>query len=89
LPQIATKNDSILEICKTDLNIIKLWTLEIERRLWDKEELEKMKTFEISQVIRENTARYSLFKWNATDQNWWLKDITSILSELQWQKENN
>jgi hypothetical protein len=42
-----------------------------------------MRTVEISQVIKESTARYSLFRWSATDDKWGLnslKDMTT--SEL-------
>ena len=37
-----------------------------------------MRTSEISQVIRENTARYALFRWEATDNQGWLKDISAL-----------
>jgi hypothetical protein len=37
-----------------------------------------MRTVEISQVLKESTARYSLFRWNATDNEWGLKQIESI-----------
>jgi hypothetical protein len=37
-----------------------------------------MRTVEISQVIKESTARYSLFRWNATDSQGWLKWIDNI-----------
>lgn len=72
LPQITTKSQDILEICKTDFEIVRLWQKEINRRLWLKEELEKMRTFEIAQTIEKSEKRYMLFKWNATDWNWWL-----------------
>lgn len=78
LGQIGAKDKEILDICKTDLSIVKLWQAEIERRLSEKEELEKMRTVEISQVIKENTARYSIFKWDATDKEWGLKNIDQI-----------
>lgn len=69
----ATKDDRIVSITDTDIKIVELWQREIDRRLQDKEELDKMRTVEISQVIKESTARYSLFKWDATDKDWWLK----------------
>jgi hypothetical protein len=37
-----------------------------------------MRTVEISQVIKESTARYSLFRWNATDNEWGLKETVTI-----------
>lgn len=78
LQQIATKDDRILWITDTDLSILTIGQREIERRLNDKDEVEKMRTVEISQVIKESTARYSLFRWNATDEQWGLKGIESI-----------
>lgn len=58
----TTKDDRIIWITDKDLSIVRLWLDEIERRLRDKEELEKMRTSEISQVIKENTARYAIFR---------------------------
>jgi hypothetical protein len=54
---------------------------EIERRLNDREEVGKMRTVEISQVIKESTARYSLFRWSATDSEGGLRGIESIIIE--------
>lgn len=78
LQQTATKDGRIISITDTDLNIVEKWQKEIDRRLSLREELDKMRTVEISQVIKENTARYSLFRWNATDSEWGLKWIDSI-----------
>ncbi len=78
LQQIATKDDRILWITDTDLSIVTIGQQEIERRLNDKEELEKMRTVEISQVIKESTTRYTIFRWSATDEQWGLKQIESI-----------
>ena len=74
------KDDRIVWITDKDLEIVNLWQAEIYRRLWNAEELKNMRTVEISQVIRENTARYNLFRWTATDSQWWLKD--SIIIKL-------
>jgi hypothetical protein len=56
------KDDRIIGITDTDLSILTIGQREIERRLNDKDEVEKMRTVEISQVIKESTARYSLFR---------------------------
>ena len=74
LDETWRKDDRIIWITDKDLKIVRLWLDEIERRLSDREELEKMRTSEISQVIRENTARYTLFRWTATDENGGLKE---------------
>jgi len=78
LEQIGWKDDRIIWITDTDLSILTIGQREIERRLNDKEEVEKMRTVEISQVIKESTARYSLFRWNATDEKWGLKETVTI-----------
>lgn len=76
--QAGAKDANIIKITDADLWIVTIGQLEIERRLKDKEELKQMRTVEISQVIKESTARYSLFRWNATDNEWGLKWIDSI-----------
>lgn len=82
LEQTGAKDEKIVVITDTDLNIVTLWQVEIDRRLKDKEELGKMRTVEISQVIKESTARYSLFRWDATDRNGWLKNTVATLADL-------
>lgn len=62
MEQSGAKDEKIIVITDTDLNIVTLGQSEIDRRLKDKEELAKMRTVEISQVIKESTARYSLFR---------------------------
>ena len=74
----VTKDDRIVSITDTDLNIVEKGQKEIDRRMSDSEELGKMRTVELSQVLKESTARYSLFRWSATDKDWWLKQIESI-----------
>lgn len=74
----TTKDDRIISITDTDLNIVEKGQKEIDRRLSESEELGKMRTVEISQVLKESTARYSLFRWSATDKDWGLKGIESI-----------
>ena len=74
----TTKDDRILFITDTDLNIVEKGQKEIDRRLSESEELGKMRTVEISQVLKESTARYSLFRWSATDEQWGLKETVTI-----------
>lgn len=78
LEQIGTKSEDIMKVCETDFNIVKLWQKIIEERLQKKEEVEKMRTFEIAQTIEKSGRRYMLFKWQATDNEGWAKDITTI-----------
>jgi hypothetical protein len=62
LEQTGAKDPTILLITDKDLSIVTIGQREIEKRLSTPEELEKMRTVEISQVIKESTARYSLFR---------------------------
>ena len=80
----TTKDDRILWVCEKDFEIVTLWQSIIAERLKDKEEVKKMRTFEIAQTIEKSEKRYMLFKWEATDKDWWLKSITNILNEIQW-----
>ena len=73
--QNVTKDDRILWICDADLEIIKLWQKIIQDKLNDKKTVKKMKASEVSQVIAENTRRYTLLRWNATDENGWIKKV--------------
>lgn len=76
------KDSRIQGILDADLEIITLWQGLINDRLKDlknnKEGAEKISARDVSWIIRENTARYSLFKWDATDKDWWLKQVTDI-----------
>lgn len=78
LEQTGAKDPTILLITDKDLSIVTIGQREIEKRLSTPEELEKMRTVEISQVIKESTARYSLFRGNATDEQWGLKETVTI-----------
>ena len=95
LELIGWKDPTIIYITDKDLSIVTIGQREIEKRLSTRDELEKMRTVEISQVIRESTARYSLFRWNATDKDGWLKesaiseDQALIIAErILWRKKN-
>lgn len=74
MDELGHKNKDIIQITDTDLEILKLWQQEIFNRLQKKEELEKMRTFEIAQTIEKSEKRYQIFRWDVTDKDWWLKD---------------
>ena len=78
LGQIGTKDDRILWICDTDLEIVILWQQIIKNRLMDEEELKKISARDVSWIIKENTARYTIFKWDVTDNDWWLREVWDI-----------
>ena len=75
LEQTGTKDDRILWICDKDLEIVTLWQDIILSRLKNKNELEKISARDVSWIIKENTARYTIFKWGITDKDGWMKWI--------------
>jgi len=75
LEQIWAKSQIILEICDLDINLVKKWLKELDRRFSDKEEMNKIRPTEISQVIKDSSWRYQIFKWKGTDENWGYKEI--------------
>lgn len=74
------KNSDIVAITDTDREIIELSQFLSKSKLlnmkmkfieeWDLE-LRDVKTW--SEIAKESTARYTLFRWSATDDQWWLK----------------
>lgn len=82
LEQVGAKNEDIIQITDTDLEILKLWQNEIFKRLQDEEELQKMRTFEIAQTIEKSEKRYQIFRWDVTDDNWGLKTISKEQADL-------
>lgn len=81
LAQTGTKDDRILWICDADLEIVQLWQKIIRDRLTNPEELEKITARDVSGIIKENTARYSLFVGNATDEKGWLNVMKDLSTE--------
>ena len=81
------KNSDIVEITDEDKFIIQMSQALSRHSLWtiinklDEDptyvlELREAKT--ASEIAKESTARYSLFRWSATDKEWWLKWIQNI-----------
>lgn len=79
-----SKNSDIIKITDEDRLIIQmsqaisrhsLWTIinKIDEDPNYKLELREAKT--ASEIAKESTARYSLFRWSATDNEWWLKEV--------------
>ena len=62
MDESGRKDDRIVWITDKDLEIVRLWQDIITSRLKDKDEVLKMRTVEISQVIRENTQRNLIIK---------------------------
>ena len=83
LDKLGQKDKSILEVCNVDFDIVKIWQEIIKQRLQDKEEVSKMRTFEIAQTIEKSEKRYMLFKWDITNNDWWLKEININQSQME------
>lgn len=81
LQQIAPKDDRIVWITDKDLQNIILMQQVVTAKIQDTEEMSKTRIGELAQAMREATARYSLFAWNATDEKGALKWITNIIIE--------
>lgn len=78
LEQIAEKDDRIIGITDKDLeNIIEMQRV-VSLKIRDSDEMSKTRIWELAQAMREATARYSLFRWTATDEQWGLKQPTAI-----------
>ena len=91
LDKIGQKDDRILWVCEKDFEIVQLWQALISERLKDKNETDKMRTFEIAQTIEKSEKRYMLFKWSATDKDWWAKQpdiIFQIINPYGWEENN-
>jgi len=72
LQEIKTnKDERIVWICDTDLVNVTLWQNELQRRL--QEEAKDMRASDIIQMMAEWTKRYTIFKWDITDEEWGLK----------------
>ncbi len=93
LDQMWPKIKAIEDIIATDATIVQLAQMVIVQRLQNPE---KEKTRDIISAASESAKRYALFKWDATDNEWGLKDtrlsdkqidaINSIFSAL-WKHE--
>ena len=81
LKQTGTKDDRILWICDKDINIVKLAQGEIVRRLWDDEEKKQISARDLSWIAKDSSARYTIFKWEVTDSNGWMKSLKDLSTE--------
>lgn len=89
LDQIWPKSDLILEICDLDINLVKKWLKELDRRFSDIEELKNIRAKEISDIARDSAGRYTIFKWSITDPEWWMKFSSRELELLKIDELND
>lgn len=76
MDQIGPKSNIIDEIIKKDAEIVKLTQAEIQRRIL--EERWKVSTRDLISAWDVSAKRYTIFKWDVTDDEWWLKSISDI-----------
>lgn len=74
--QNGVKSNIIDEIIKKDAEIVKLTQAEIQRRIL--EERWKVSTRDLISAWDVSAKRYTIFKWDVTDDEWWLKSISDI-----------
>jgi len=84
LNQTLSKAPSIEEICKTDIENVKLWQAILKKRL--EETPDDLRVNDVVQILAEGTKRYTLFKGNATDSQWWLKALSDLPVEELWKR---
>lgn len=88
--QLGTKDENIVKITDTDREIIEKAQIIVIESLDKHIELSQawgwlslQEALQASNLAKESTARYSLFRWSATDNSGWLNDIWTILWMIQ------
>lgn len=76
LEKLGDKDPKIIEITDQDLVNVKAMQKIVAEKIADPDEMSKTRIGELAQAMKEATARYSLFRGNATDDKGGLKDIT-------------
>lgn len=74
--QNGAKSNVIDDIIRKDAEIVKLTQEELERRI--KNNPAKVSTRDIISAWDVSAKRYTIFKWNVTDDEWGLKSIHEI-----------
>lgn len=82
LDKIGQKNKDIINITDVDKRIIEKAQIIIEHAIdkhIEKSEasgwLSLQEALQASWLAKESTARYTIFRWNATDEQWGLKEV--------------
>lgn len=78
LDKVGQKDPRILALTDADLEIIVKAQWIINEKLSDDQQVKKMNIRDVSSVAKDSSARYTLFRWKATDNEWWL----NVISEL-------
>jgi len=75
------KDDRIVSLTDKDFNLMQLYQAEKLRRMT--EEKDKVNNTDINRWDETATKRYSLFKWDATDDKGWLKQATLTIDTIK------
>lgn len=76
LPQISAKSDHIETIIQKDLQVVnKAQEILLDRLNTNPDDIS---TRDIISSADVSAKRYSLFKWDVTDKDWWLKNISEL-----------
>lgn len=85
LDKIGQKNEKIIKITDTDREIIEKAQIIVLDSLDKHIELSQawgwlslQEAIQASNLAKESTARFTIFRWSATDKDGWLKGIESI-----------
>lgn len=83
LDNVGQKDERILYLTDRDMEIIMLWQDLIKEKLQDKNLIKRMNIRDISTVTKDSSTRYSLFRWEATDKDWGMKEIKITLPSTE------
>lgn len=86
--QIWAKDWRIIGITDKDLENIEAMQAVVASKIRNEDEMKNTRIWELAQAMREATARYSLFRWNATDEKWWMKLPDVIFQIINPNEEN-
>lgn len=82
LEQNWAKSQAIEEIIEKDVKIVNLAQNILQSRM--EKEPEKISNRDLISASDISAKRYSLLKWQATDKEWWLKQIQDITINIIW-----
>lgn len=82
LEQNGAKDWRIIWITDKDIENIELMQGVLNSKIQDKEEMSQTRIWELAQAMREATARYTLFRGKATDNEGGLKTIIDSVTIL-------
>jgi len=93
-----SKNDDIIAITDNDkkiiedaqfINMFTLWWIRKQIETWEITKVELRDAKQVSEIAKESTARYSIFKWDITNSEWWLKQPDIIFQIINPNGEEN